>query len=1018
MEGEEGPEYGKPDFVLLDQVTMEDFMKNLRLRFETGRIYTYIGEVLVSVNPYQELPLYGPEAIARYQGRELYERPPHLYAVANAAYKAMKRRSRDTCIVISGESGAGKTEASKHIMQYIAAVTNPSQRAEVERVKDVLLKSTCILEAFGNARTNRNHNSSRFGKYMDINFNFKGDPVGGHIHSYLLEKSRVLKQHVGERNFHAFYQLLRGSEDQELQALHLERNPALYNFTRQGAGLSMGAQNGLDSDEKSHRAVTEAMRVIGFSPEEVESIHRILAAILHLGNIEFVETAEDGLQKGGLAVTEEALVSHVAKLTATPQDLVLRSLLARTVASGGRELIEKGHTVAEASYARDACAKAVYQRLFEWVVNRINDIMEARGRDPRRDGKDTVIGVLDIYGFELFPVNSFEQFCINYCNEKLQQLFIQLILKQEQEEYEREGISWQSVEYFNNAAIVELVERPHRGILAVLDEACSTAGPITDHIFLQTLDTHHRYHPHYCSRQLCPTDKTMEFGRDFRIKHYAGDVTYSVEGFIDKNRDFLFQDFKRLFYNSMDSTLRAMWPDGQQDITEVTKRPLTAGTLFKNSMVALVENLASKEPFYVRCIKPNEDKVAGRLDEDHCRHQVSYLGLLENVRVRRAGFAFRQPYPRFLLRYKMTCEYTWPNHLLGSDRAAVSALLEQHGLQGDVAFGHSKLFIRSPRTLVALEQSRARLIPIIVLLLQKAWRGTLARWRCRRLRAVYTIMRWFRRHKVHAHLAELQRRFQAARQPPLYGRDLEWPLPPAVLQPFQDICHALFCRWRAWQLVKNIPPSDMAQIKAKVAAMGALQGLRQDWGCQRAWVRDYLSSSTDNPTASGLFAERLKALREKDGFGSVLFSSHVRKVNRFHKSRDRALLLTDRHLYKLEPSRQYRVMRAVTLDMVTGLSVTSGRDQLVVLHARGQDDLVVCLHRSRPPLDNRIGELVGMLASHLQAEGRALEVRVSDCIPLSHRGTQHHVSVQPRPEQSEPDFCCSRGTFTLLWPSR
>uniref|UniRef100_A0A8C6S0P5 Myosin IG n=2 Tax=Nannospalax galili TaxID=1026970 RepID=A0A8C6S0P5_NANGA len=1017
MEDEEGPEYGKPDFVLLDQLTMEDFMKNLQLRFEKGRIYTYIGEVLVSVNPYQELPLYGPEAIAKYQGRELYERPPHLYAVANGAYKAMKRRSRDTCIVISGESGAGKTEASKHIMQYIAAVTNPSQRAEVERVKDVLLKSTCVLEAFGNARTNRNHNSSRFGKYMDINFDFKGDPVGGHIHSYLLEKSRVLKQLVGERNFHAFYQLLRGSEDEELQGLHLERNPALYNFTRQGAGLSMGVHNALDNDEKSHRAVTEAMRIIGFSPEEVESIHHILAAILHLGNIEFVETEKDGLQKGGLAVTDETLVGYVAELTATPKDLVLRTLLARTVASGGREVIEKGHTVAEASYARDACAKAVYQRLFEWVVNRINGIMEPRGRDPRRDGKDTVIGVLDIYGFEVLPVNSFEQFCINYCNEKLQQLFIRLILKQEQEEYEREGIAWQSIEYFNNATIVELVERPHRGILAVLDEACSTAGPITDRIFLQTLDTHHRHHPHYSSRQLCPTDKTMEFGRDFRIKHYAGDVTYSVEGFIDKNRDSLFQDFKRLLYNSADPTLRAMWPDGQQDITEVTKRPLTAGTLFKNSMVALVENLASKEPFYVRCIKPNEDKVAGRLDEDHCRHQVAYLGLLENVRVRRAGFASRQPYPRFLLRYKMTCEYTWPNHLLGSDRAAVSALLEQHGLQGDVAFGHSKLFIRSPRTLVTLEQSRARLIPIIVLLLQKAWRGTLARWRCRRLKAIYTIMRWFRRHKVRAHLIELQRRFQAARQPPLYGRDLVWPPPPAVLQPFQDTCHALFCRWRARQLVKNIPPSDMAQIKAKVAAMGALQGLRQDWGCQRAWARDYLSSATDNPIASRLFAERLKALREKDGFGTVLFSSHVRKVNRFRKSRDRALLLTDRHLYKLEPGRQYRVMRAVPLDAVTGLSVTSGRDQLVVLHARGQDDLVVCLHRSQPPLDNRIGELVGILAAHCQGEGRTLEVHVSDCIPLSQHGIRRLVSVEPRPEQPEPDFCCSRGAFTLLWPS-
>ncbi|XP_075413615.1 unconventional myosin-Ig isoform X2 [Tenrec ecaudatus] len=1013
MEDEDGPEYGKPDFVLLDQVTMEDFMANLKLRFEKGRIYTYIGEVLVSVNPYKKLPLYGPEAIALYQGRELYERPPHLYAVANAAYKAMKRRSRDTCIVISGESGAGKTEASKHIMQYIAAVTNPSQRAEVERVKDILLNSTCVLEAFGNARTSRNHNSSRFGKYMDINFNFKGDPIGGHIHSYLLEKSRVLKQHVGERNFHSFYQLLRGSEEVLLQELALQRNPALYNFTRQGAGL-----NDLDSDERSHQEVIQAMKVIGFSPKEVASVYRILAAILHLGNIEFVEMEKEGPEKGTLTVTEEVLVDHVAKLTATPRDLVLRSLLARTVASGGRDLIEKGHSTAEACYARDACAKAIYQRLFEWIVNKINSVMEAQGRDPRRDGKDTVIGVLDIYGFEVFPVNSFEQFCINYCNEKLQQLFIQLVLKQEQEEYQREGITWQSITYFNNLAIVELVEQPRRGILAVLDEACSSAGTITDQIFLQTLDNHHRHHPHYASRQLCPTEKSMEFGRDFRIKHYAGNVTYSVEGFIDKNRDFLLQDFKRLLYSSTDPTLRAMWPDGQQDITEVTKRPLTAGTLFKNSMVALVENLASKEPFYVRCIKPNEDKVPGKLDEDHCQHQVVYLGLLENVRVRRAGFAFRQPYPRFLLRYKMTCEYTWPNHLLGSDRAAVSALLEQHGLQADVAFGHNKLFIRSPHTLVTLEQSRARLIPIIVLLLQKAWRGTLARQRCRRLRAIYTIMRCFRRHKVHTHLAEMQRFFQAARQPPLYGRDLTWPLVPTVLQPFQDICQMLFCRWRARQLVKNIPPSDMAQIKAKVAAMELLQGLRQDWGCQRAWMRDYLSSTTDNPTASGLFTQRLQTLREKDGFGTVLFSSHVRKVNRFHKCRNRALLLTDQHLYKLEPGRQYRVMRALPLREVTGVSVTSGQDQLVVLHAQGQDDLVVCLHRTQPELDNRVGELVGVLAAHCRGEGRALEVRVSDCITLSQRGARRLVSVAPKPEQLVPDFRCSRAGFTLLWPSR
>ncbi|KYO24096.1 unconventional myosin-Ig-like [Alligator mississippiensis] len=285
-----------------------------------------------------------------------------------------------------------------------------------------------------------------------------------------------------------------------------------------------------------------------------------------------------------------------------------------------------------------------------------------------------------------------------------------------------------------------------------------------------------------------------------------------------------------------------MWLDGEASITEVTKRPLTAATLFKNSIVALVENLASKEPYYVRCIKPNDHKSPMAFDEERCRHQVAYLGLLENVRVRRAGFASRQPYGRFLLRYKMTCEYTWPNHLMATDQEATQALVDQHGLQGEVAYGRSKLFIRTPRTLVALEQERAQLVPIIVLLLQKAWRGALARRRCRQLRAIYTIMDHYRRHKVRAYLRELCRRFQGVRTMPDYGRSVAWPPPPAVLARFQDHSQQLFRRWRARQIVKNIPPSDMAQIKAKVAAMENLHGLRPDWGCQRSWARDYLSS--------------------------------------------------------------------------------------------------------------------------------------------------------------------------------
>ncbi|KAM6338930.1 unconventional myosin-Ig [Podargus strigoides] len=1000
----EGPEFGKADFVLLDEVTMEQFLENLRMRFLQGRIYTYIGEVVVAVNPYRALALYDAPMVAQYRGHEIYERPPHLFALADAAYKAMKRRAKDTCIVISGESGAGKTEASKYIMQYIAAITNPSRRAEVERVKDVLLKSNCVLEAFGNAKTNRNDNSSRFGKYMDINFDFKGDPTGGHVHNYLLEKSRVLQQQPGERNFHAFYQLLQGAPPELLASLHLCRDPCTYRYTQEGA------QGGACGDDTNgYRAVEEAMAVIGFSPEEVGALRRTLAAILHLGNVTFRAEGEVA------AVEDVAQLSVLAQLTATAPDDLHRTLVTRTVAAGGGELIEKGHSLREATYARDACAKAIYERLFCWIVGRINAGIATRGYDARLHGKGTVIGVLDIYGFEIFDTNSFEQFCINYCNEKLQQLFIQLILQQEQAEYQREGITWQSIEYFSNDPIVELVEQPHRGILALLDEACLAAGTVTDPLFLATMDTRLGHHPHYTSRKLCPTDKTMEFNRDFRIKHYAGDVTYSVEGFLDKNKDTLFQDFKRLLYNSADPVLRAMWPDGEQSVTEVTKRPLTTGTLFKNSIVALVENLASKEPYYVRCIKPNAQKSPTLFDEELCRHQVSYLGLLENVRVRRAGFAYRQPYHRFLLRYKMTCEYTWPNHLMASDREATQTLLEQHGFQDDVAYGHTKVFIRTPRTLCCLEQERARLVPIIVLLLQKAWRGALARRRCRYLRAAYAIMAFYRRQKVRGYLRELLRRFQPLRTQPDFGKSLAWPEPPAVLVPFQDACQRLFRRWRARQIVKNIPPSEMGQIRAKVAAMVALGGLRQDWGCQRRWDRDYLSSPSENPGLALSFSRRLQALRDKVHFGSVLFSCHIHKVNRFGKSRDRAILVTDQHLYKMDPRKCYRVMRALPLSTVTGLSVSSCGAQLVVFHTQSRDDLAVCL---KPPGDIRVGELVGVLLEHCRATKRELQVSVSDCIPLSFRGRRRLLTVETKPDATAPDFRKSHNGFVLYWSGR
>uniref|UniRef100_A0A671NE27 Unconventional myosin-Id n=1 Tax=Sinocyclocheilus anshuiensis TaxID=1608454 RepID=A0A671NE27_9TELE len=990
MAEHESLEFGKADFVLLDNVSLEEFMANLKLRFEKGRIYSYIGEVVVSVNPYRAMNIYGRDTIEQYKGRELYERPPHLFAIADAAYKAMKRRNKDTCIVISGESGAGKTEDM--------SVTSVC----LYRVKNMLLKSNCVLEAFGNAKTNRNDNSSRFGKYMDINFDFKGDPIGGHINNYLLEKSRVIFQQEGERSFHSFYQVSEGLTT-DIKKLFLFCQPFQTPDKSHQTCIVFSILQSSINDSADFKAVTDAMKVIGFTTGEIQTVYKILATILHLGNLKFGSDGDVTL------IENSKLVSVLGDLLSTKDENVEKALLYRTVATG-RDVIDKQHTHQEASYGRDALAKAIYERLFCWIVGRINDIIEVKNYDARVHGKNTVIGVLDIYGFEIFQNNSFEQFCINYCNEKLQQLFIQLVLKQEQEEYQREGIPWKHIDYFNNQIIVDLVEQQHKGIFAVLDEACMNVGKVTDEMFLQALNGKLAKHAHYTSRKLSPTDKNLEFDRDFLHS------LYSVVGFIDKNKDTLFQDFKRLLYNSSNPVLKAMWPEGKLSITEVTKRPLTAATLFKNSMISLVENLASKEPYYVRCIKPNDVKSPLLFEHERCKHQVEYLGLLENVRVRRAGFANRQTYPRFLQRYKMISEFTWPNHDLPSDKEAVKRLLQGCGFEHDVAYGKTKVFIRTPRTIFNLEEQRAEMVKRIVLFLQKVWRGTLARMRYRRMRAALIIIRAYRRYKVKSYIREVNRRFKNVRGMKDHGKHVKWPTPPKVLRKFEEALRNIYNRWWAWTLIKDLSPEEMVQIRAKVATLECLKGQRADLGLQRAWEGNYLVSKKDSPGTASSFTLVSSDLQRKDKFMRVLFSCNVRKINRFNKAEDRALLITDRHLYKMDPVKQYKPMKSIPLYNVTGVSISPGKDQLVVFHTKDNRDLIVCMQGMVPAGDSRIGELVGTLFSHFKSEKRKLQVNIVSPIHCSMNGRKCTVIVETKINQSQPDFTKSRSGYILSVP--
>ncbi|XP_053130896.1 unconventional myosin-Ic isoform X1 [Hemicordylus capensis] len=941
---------GVQDFVLLENFTSEAaFIENLRKRFKENLIYTYIGSVLVSVNPYKDLEIYSKQHMGRYRGVSFYEVSPHLYAIADNAYRSLRTERKDQCILISGESGAGKTEATKKILQYYAFTCPASD--QVETVKDRLLQSNPVLEAFGNAKTLRNDNSSRFGKYMDVQFDYKGAPIGGHILNYLLEKSRVVHQNHGERNFHIFYQLLEGGEEELLRRLGLEKNPLQYHFLVKGQCAKVSSIN----DKSEWKVVRKALSVTNFSDNEVEDLLSIVASVLHLGNVQFAADEE-----GNAQVTSENQIKYLARLLGVEGSLLREALTHKKIIAKGEELISPLN-LEQAAYARDALAKAVYGRTFSWLVNKINKSLEYKETEPLGWRKSsTVLGLLDIYGFEVFQHNSFEQFCINYCNEKLQQLFIELTLKSEQEEYEAEGIAWEPVQYFNNKIICDLVEEKFKGIISILDEECLRPGDATDMTFLEKLEGTIKKHPHFLTHKLADAKTRKSLGREeFRLSHYAGEVTYSVAGFLDKNNDLLFRNLKETMSNSENPIVNQCF-----DRTELTdkKRPETAVAQFKNSLAKLMEILMSKEPSYIRCIKPNDAKQAGRFDEVLIRHQVKYLGLMENLRVRRAGFAYRRKYEVFLQRYKSLCPDTWPSWD-GRPHEGVAVLLKHLGYkQEEFKMGRTKIFIRFPKTLFATEDALEIRKQSLATDIQAAWRGFYRRKKYQQMKhSAITIQSWWRgtlgRRKAAKRkwAADTIRRFikgfifrNYARCPeneyfldyirfsflmtlkrnlPKNVLDKSWPVPPPSLREASQLLRDLCMQNMVWSYCKRISPEWKQQLEQKVVASEIFKDKKDNY--PQSVPRLFLNTRLGNEEISAKILQGL-------GSEAVKYAVPVIKYDRKgYKARARQLLLTPNAVVLVEES---KTKQRIDYANLTGISVSSLSDSLFVLHVLREEN--------------------------------------------------------------------------------
>ncbi|XP_054829436.1 unconventional myosin-VIIa isoform X2 [Eublepharis macularius] len=717
--------HGVEDMIRLGDLNEAGILRNLLIRYREHLIYTYTGSILVAVNPYQLLPIYSPEQIRLYTNRKIGEMPPHIFAIADNCYFNMQRNNKDQCCIISGESGAGKTESTKLILQFLAAISG--QHSWIEQQ---VLEANPILEAFGNAKTIRNDNSSRFGKYIDIHFNKRGAIEGAKIEQYLLEKSRVCRQAHDERNYHVFYCMLKGMTPEQKRLLGLGK-AADYNYLSMGNCITCDGRD----DSKEYSNIRAAMKVLMFTDTENWEISKLLAAILHMGNLRYEARTYDNLDACEV-LHSASLITAAALLEVDPQD-VMNCLTSRTIITRG-ETVSTPLSMEQALDVRDAFVKGIYGRLFVWIVEKIN---AAIYRPPSHEHKSVrrSIGLLDIFGFENFTVNSFEQLCINFANENLQQFFVRHVFKLEQEEYNLENINWQHIEFTDNQDALDMIAIKPMNIISLIDEE-SKFPKGTDTTMLNKLNSQHKLNSNYIPPK-------NNYDTQFGINHFAGIVYYETNGFLEKNRDTLHGDIIQLVHSSRNKFIKQIFQADVAMGAETRKRSPTLSSQFKRSLELLMRTLSVCQPFFVRCIKPNEYKKPMLFDRELCVRQLRYSGMMETIRIRRAGYPIRYTFVEFVDRYRVLMPGVKPAYKQGDLRGTCQRIAEAVlGKDDDWQIGKTKIFLKDHHDML-LEIERDKAITDKVILIQKVVRGFKDRSNFLKMRkAVLMIQRNWRGH--------------------------------------------------------------------------------------------------------------------------------------------------------------------------------------------------------------------------------------------------------------------------------